>query len=73
MKNELFLLSNNVSINFMYFEDSYDVICNDCSEDSVVKYIENNKDFISNVTVNGNVSEKLKDFIVNNVKDYDFN
>ena len=73
MRNELFLLSNNVSVNFMYFEDGYDVICNDCNEDSVVKYIENNKNFISSVTVKGNVSRELKDFIINNVNDYDFN
>lgn len=72
MRNELLLLDNNVSVNFMYFEDGYDVMCSGCVESDVVKYIKDNKDFISSVTVNGNVSKELKDFIVNNVNDYDF-
>lgn len=71
MRNELFLFSNGVKINFMYFEDGYDIMC-DGVESDVFKYIEDNKDYISSVTIYGNISEKLKDFIINNVKDYDF-
>ena len=71
MRNELFLFSNGVKINFMYFEDGYDIMC-DGSEKEVFKYIEDNKDFISSVTVYGNVSKELKDFIISNINDYDF-
>lgn len=71
MRNELFLLENGVKINFMYFEDGYDIICSGVEND-IIRYIKDNKDFISSVTVNGNISEYLKDFIVSNVKDCDF-
>ncbi len=71
MRNELFLLENGVKINFMYFEDGYDIMC-DGVESDVFKYVEDNKDFISSVTVYGNISKELKDFIISNVKDYDF-
>jgi hypothetical protein len=71
MRNELFLFSNGVKINFMYFEDGFDFMC-DGVESDIFKYIEDNKNFISSVTVYGSISEKLKDFIVSNVNDYDF-
>jgi hypothetical protein len=71
MRNELFLFSNGVKINFMYFEDGFDIMCNGV-ESGIFKYIEDNKGIISSVTVYGSISEKLKDFIVSNVNDYDF-
>mgnify|MGYP000505626184 CR=1 FL=1 len=72
MRNELLLLDNNVSVNFMYFEDGYDVMCSGCVENDVVKYVKSNKDYISSVTVNGRVSKELKDFIASNVNDCSF-
>lgn len=72
MRNDLLLLDNNVSVNFMYFEDGYDVMCGNCVESDVFKYVKDNKDYISSVTVNGNVSKELKDFIVSNVFDCSF-
>lgn len=71
MRNELFLFSNGVKINFMYFEDGFDIMCNGVESD-IFKYIEDNKGIISSVTVYGSISEKLKDFIVSNINDYDF-
>lgn len=71
MRNKLFLFSNGVKINFMYFEDGFDIMCNGVESD-IFKYIKDNKGIISSVTVYGSISEKLKDFIVSNVNDYDF-
>ena len=71
MRNELFLFSNGVKINFMYFEDGYDIMC-EGTENDVFKYIEDNKKFISSVTVYGDISKELKDFIVSNINDCDF-
>lgn len=71
MRNELFLFSNGVKINFMFFEDGYDIMC-DGVESDVFKYVEDNKDFISSVTIYGNISKELKDFIISNINDYDF-
>ena len=72
MRNELLLLDNNVNVNFMYFEDGYDVMCSDCNESDVFKYVKDNKDYISSVTVKGSISKELKDFIVSNVNDCSF-
>lgn len=72
MRNELLLLYSNVSVNFMYFEDGYDVICSNCIENDVFKYVKDNKDYISSVTVNGRISKELKDFIIDNVSDCSF-
>mgnify|MGYP003610273505 CR=1 FL=1 len=73
MRNETMVLINGTTISFFYFEDGFDTIHHGFTEETVMKCIDKNKDFFTSLYVNGTVSEKLKKFIENNVKDYEFN